>query len=273
MAGTRNQPIGPLPSYENPPISEVACGISFEPIQGLIIPHYGRFWEQIRDLYPVSQHAPPINLSPEAVDPATGLPLPRVWFVASDGAFLIQLQRDRFIVNWRKIAADSIYPRYPAVVERFWSAFDTFKIFLTQQNLGSIIIRNCELVYINFIPQGEGWKNAAEVGEVLPDVHWRTEPRFLPNPSALYWHAEFQLDKDDIGTLTIDLKRGLRLHDQVPGLQLEFTVRGIGEDRSDGALRRWFDLSREYIVRGFADITEAKVQAQFWKRTDAIAQS
>ena len=269
MDGTRDQAIGPLPSYENPPVSEVACGISFDPIPGLTIPHYGRFWEKIRDRYPNSQHAPPINLFPEAVDPATGLPLPRVWFVGADGAFLIQLQRDRLIVNWRKIAVDSVYPRYPAVVERFWLAFGAFRTFLTEQSLGSLIIRSCELVYINFIPQGEGWRTAAEVGEVLPDVRWRLQPRFLPNPSALYWHAEFQLDKDNLGTLTIDLKRGLRLHDQVQGLQLEFTVRGLGEDKSDGALRRWFDLSREHIVRGFADITDMKVQARFWKRNDA----
>lgn len=269
MAETRGQAIGPLPSYENPPVSEVACGISFEPIQGLTIPHYGRFWEKIKDRYPLSQHASPINLSPEAVDPTTGLPLPRVWFIAADGAFLIQLQRDRLIANWRKVAVDLVYPRYPAVAERFWSAFETFRIFLTEQSLGSVIVRSCELVYINFIPQGEGWKTSAEIGEVLPDVRWRVQPRFLPSPSALYWHAEFQLDENDLGTLTIDLKRGLRLHDQVQGLQLEFTVRGLPEDRSDGALPRWFDLSREHIVRGFADITEAKVQARFWKRNDA----
>jgi hypothetical protein len=155
-------------------------------------------------------------------------------------------------------------------VERFWSAFGAFRAFLAEQNLGSLVIRDCELIYINFIPQGEGWATAAEVGDVLPDVQWRPQPRFLPRPSVIYWHAEFPLDEDNLGTLTIDLKRGLRLQDQVQGLQLEFTVKGLGEDRSDGALHRWFDLSREQIVRGFADITDIRIQAQYWKRNDAV---
>jgi hypothetical protein len=272
MTGTGEKGGEPLPNYENPPVSEVACGVTFDAISGLTIPHYGLFWEKIKQNYPVAQHAPPISLSPDVVDSTTGLPLPRVWFVARDGEFLVQLQRDRLITNWRKMVKDSVYPGYPAVIERFWSAYDTFRVFLTEQDLGQFIVRNCELVYINFIPQGEGWTTAAEIGELLPDVKWRRTPRFLPQPSVLYWHAEFPLEENGIGLLTIDLKRSLRVEDQTQGLQLEFTVRGLGEDRSDSAIRRWFDLSQEQIVRGFADITEMSVQTGLWKRSDAVHQ-
>ena len=51
----------------------------------LRIPHIGLLWEKFRADYPTIQHAAPIaSVKGEmVVDVATGMPLPRVWFINS----------------------------------------------------------------------------------------------------------------------------------------------------------------------------------------------
>jgi hypothetical protein len=47
-------------------------------------------------------------------------PLPRSWFRSADGHGLIQLQRDRFVYNWkRETPEDGPYPSYDVVVVEF----------------------------------------------------------------------------------------------------------------------------------------------------------
>ena len=51
-----------------------------------------------------------------------------------------------------------------------------------------------------------------------------------------------------------------------PIVLFELTVRGIGDDRSVDGMLDWFDLAREWIVCGFADMTSEKVQRELWKK-------
>jgi uncharacterized protein (TIGR04255 family) len=49
-----------LPSYKNPPVNEVVCGMQFHASTKLRIPHIGSLWGKFRTNYPLIQHAPPI---------------------------------------------------------------------------------------------------------------------------------------------------------------------------------------------------------------------
>jgi hypothetical protein len=49
-------------------------------------------------------------------------------------------------------------------------------------------------------------------------------------------------------------------------LLLDLTVRGIGRDKSPGGMTDWFDLAREWIVRGFTDLTGEDVQKNIWRK-------
>ena len=51
-----------------------------------------------------------------------------------------------------------------------------------------------------------------------------------------------------------------------PIILLDLTVRGIGKDKSIEGMWDWFDLAREWIVCGFADLTGERVQTEVWKR-------
>jgi len=47
---------------------------------------------------------------------------------------------------------------------------------------------------------------------------------------------------------------------------LELTAKGLGEEKTNEAIRSWFDLAHEWIVRGFTELTEEEVQKTIWKR-------
>jgi hypothetical protein len=56
----------------------------------------------------------------------------RFWFLAEPPTRLIQVQRDHFIINWRKVRGDEIYPRYQSEMrprfEREWNEFKDLRM-------------------------------------------------------------------------------------------------------------------------------------------------
>jgi hypothetical protein len=85
---------GILPSYRNPPVNEVVCGMRFDIPDKLRIPHIGLLWNKFRADYPIIQHAPPIASAKGEllIYPVTGLPLQRVWFINESDDQLAQFQ-------------------------------------------------------------------------------------------------------------------------------------------------------------------------------------
>jgi uncharacterized protein (TIGR04255 family) len=263
-----------LPEYENPPVNEVVCGIHFASIDTLLVPHFGIFWERFKPEYPTCQQAAPLVSLIETFTGKPGLPqaelvdvppLPRVWFVQKDGNGLIQLQRDRLLHNWRKLKKDDQYPRYNSVFAMFSQRLETFRAFLHDEKLGHIDPLQYEMTYMNHIFQGEGWDTTCDTGRVFPDFGWRQESRFLPCPEGVYWRTSFVLP-DDAGRLHVTIRNGESSETGQPLYLLDMTVRGIGPDRSPEAMKSWFDTAREWIVRGFTDLTSPRIQADVWRR-------
>lgn len=264
-----------LPSFENPPVIEVVCGILFKSLDDFSLPYIGQLWEKFKPDYPSCQEAPPLmakieqfgELPPTEIEFATDLPIPRVWFVHEHGNAVIQIQRDRFLYNWRKAKHDDEYPRYETVKELFRRHLSTFKSFLDEASLGGIIPRQYEMTYINHIPQGEGWNSDEEAAKVFPDFAWRSKRgRFLPNPEAVNIQTNFPLP-EKMGRLHATIRTANRRSDSRPMLMLELTARGMPKDASVEKMWQWFDLAREWIVRGFADLTGEEIQEKVWRRT------
>src|SRR6266436_4453020 len=101
----------PLPEYDNPPVNEVVCGILFKRIDGFLNPYLGLLWEQYKPEYSECLEVVPLIPVIESFDtPSPSEPqldleaplLPRTWFVHANGNGVIQVQRDRFLHNWRK---------------------------------------------------------------------------------------------------------------------------------------------------------------------------
>lgn len=253
-----------LPTYSAPPVNEVVCGIRFNPPDQLRITHIGMLWEKFRETFPIVQHAAPIASAKGEllVDPATGLPIQRVWFINASDDELIQFQFNRFYFNWRQ--RNNSYPRYDYVIGKFEYIKSTIIDFFKEFELGEFSPIECEISYINHIPKGQGWETPDELSAIFSDFTWKGgSERFLPNPEKFAWTAEFPL-KENMGRLSISVKHGTRAEDKVPLIILELraicSCELIGSD-----LRSWFDLAHEWIVRGFTDITSSNAH-KMWQR-------
>ncbi len=263
-----------FPEYDNPPVIEVVCGALFRPISKFLTPHVGLLWEKYRDEYPECSEVAPLGPIIErfeeppqmTLEIANVPPLPRVWFVHREGNGLIQVQRDRFLHNWKKAKPEESYPRYHTVKKRYNDSFLKFQNFLEENDLGAIEPLQYEMTYINHIPQGEGWKTFGDIAALFPDFSFDAKKtRFLPKPNALNWRTTFVLPENAARMHVVIRNVKMREGGQLIIL-LELTVRGIGQDKSTEGMLSWFDLAREWIVCGFADITAEKVQREIWKR-------
>lgn len=264
-----------LINYENPPVVEVVCGILFESIRNFLAPHIGLLWEKFRPEYPECREAPPLTPTIETFErePSSRKlefeisetpPLPRIWFVHENENGLIQVQRNRFLHNWRKIRPSDEYPRYYYVIEMFRKQLSQFKSFLQENNLGEISPLQYEMTYINHIPQGDGWDSIKDIGKLFPDfVFRRKRGRFLNEPEAINWRTSFILP-NQAGRFHVTIQKIIESETNRPILVLNSTVRGIGSDKSTEGMWEWFDLAHKWIVYGFADLTAKEVQKTIW---------
>ena len=262
-----------LPEYESPPVTEVVCGILFEPIRALLAPHLGLLWEKFKSEYPTCQEVPPLDPVIESFGPTRSMelrladtpPLPRIWFVNTAGTGIIQIQRDRFLHNWKKIHPNDAYPRYHNVIRMFRDHLACFEAFLQENELGKFIPRQYEMTYVNPISLDKGWQ-VRDVGKVFPDFAWRArEDRFLSVIENINFQASFLLPNHE-GRLHATLRNATQNSDGQPLFLFELTVRGMGGDSSRESMWRWFDAAREWIVNGFTDMTGQEVQQRVWGR-------
>jgi uncharacterized protein (TIGR04255 family) len=195
----------------------------------------------------------------------TGAGLDRYWFLTEDGTRLIQIQKDWFIINWRKVRGDETYPRYERELRRTFEAeWGRFKKFVSDRDLGLIEPQQCEVTYVNDIVKGAGWDTFAQSLELFSFWAGQGRSGFLPDPEVFNIAASF-LMPEARGRLHVVTQHILRRIDQREAVQLRLTARGRPESGDDVDVLAWLDLGREWIVRGFADLTSIKGDG-LWKR-------
>lgn len=266
-----------LPEYERPPLNEVVFGVQFEPLRALRAAHLGLFWDRIRDRYPYSEeHVPVAHLvekpelsltrQPEGDIVFDSIPLiPRCWYLDESKLQLVQVQPDRFLRNWRQLEGKEAYPRYGYLLEQFQSEWQAFLKFLDEERIGPPITDQCELTYINHIPQGEGWAEAADLAKVFRIFSQTCDFEMLPGAEAASWKLAFLLP-DGRGRLHVQLKQGVRNRDRRPIFALDLTARGEPKSHYAEDVKSWFNLAHEWVVRGFTDLTTPEMH-KLWKKS------
>ncbi|MCF8051073.1 MAG: TIGR04255 family protein [Desulfobacterales bacterium] len=221
---------------------------------------------KVRKEFPICEHAQRLDLiAPPQLDLINYMP--RTWFINKEKNMLIQVQDDIFYFNWRRIKQDEPNPRYNIILKKFKDNLKKSKQFLQDEGLGEVRPKRCELTYNNQIPMGDGWKSLSDIGKIFRDLSWSSRKRFLPLPNRLGWQGHFSLP-ENLGRLDATITHAERRVDKHPLLVLQLSAKGLGEDKSFGAAWKWFSVAHEWIVRGFADLTEAAVQKDVWRRTD-----
>jgi uncharacterized protein (TIGR04255 family) len=269
-----------LPDFESPPVVEVAISLQFERLESLRIPHLGVLWEVFRkdgysqieehgELEPTFEEfgrlgGPRVRLRLEAFEDAP--PAPRIWFLNEAKTELIQVQRDRIIVNWRQGAQSEPYPRYVHVLERFKSALSSLENFLGSENLGSVTPTQCEITYVNHIPTGPVWSRHGDLDRVVTTWRNRYSREYLPPLEDATFRARYRMGgtpEKPLGRLHVTVEPAYKSGDLLPILAIVLVARGKPEPADSIAAFQLFDREHEWIVRGFLSLTTPEMHG-FW---------
>lgn len=264
-----------LPDFEKPPLVETVLGVEFLPLAAWDVRHFGLLWQEVRAEYPDFQVQPPLpptierfgaevfQQTPPTVEVVT-VPDLRCWFIDSSGADLLQVQKNRFFRNWRKAGSDR-YPHYETLRPTFEREWDRFRAFLANNSIPPPDVVQCEVTYVNHLERGREWESFQDLARIL--TCWSSEQPFqyLPQPET----AQVKLNlliPDHRGRLSVALQHGLRRQDATEVLQLTLTARGRPAAPSTACIMDWFDLGREWVVRGFTDVTTRQMHTLWGRR-------
>ena len=265
-----------FPDFNDPPVVETLLSAQFDRLSLPKTAHFGLYWNEIRSRYPKTQEQVELPLIMERQPDQSQIPLgiqfqtleapltPRFWFINESGSELIQVQRDRFIKNWRKSCSGDQYPRYEHLRSGFDKDFKQFEDFLKRNQLGAVRVNQCEITYINHIVAGAGWENHTEIDKVF--TMWRQPRTTIPGlASEVIFRASFPISDDAgsfAGRLHVTVQPVTRLSDKKPMFVMELTARGQVSTGTE-----FFDLGRKWIVKSFAELTTSAMH-KIWGRKD-----
>ena len=258
------------PDFLNPPVIEVVCGIQFEGLDDWKTPHYGLYWERVRNEYPDCEDhppLPPLRLETQRADEAIQIPLlppfRRVFFVKPPGNFLIQLQPYRFLYNWRKVQDSDEYPRFDAPYAEFVKEWIRFRKFVDELDLHQPQPDIFELTYINHI-FGQGVSFPRDVWKYLSFYGTTPQATTARDATGLALQVIWPLP-DSLGTLVLDMKHGHRTKDQGEVLLIEFSARGKANPNT-AEMDHWFSVAHQAIVTTFDALTTADAHKLWGKK-------
>jgi uncharacterized protein (TIGR04255 family) len=250
--------------FENPPLVEVVCGVRFQPLEKFATPHIGLLWQNYKKDYLYYKEQAPIavNSEPQILQRP---PLPRIWFTDENESRIIQVQRDRFVTNWKKVEPEQTYPHFGEILEKFEADFTKFTDFLTDSELDSPSLLECELTYINIIPKGQGWNDWSNLARLSPAIGWNwSQQNILPIPEGINLNTVCFLP-DNLGSFQLNLASLKRVPENEEALQLLFSLKKTSSELTCENMLKWFVVAHDWLVKSFLSLTSPEVQKEHWK--------
>lgn len=251
--------------FQNPPINELVLATYFSPpVFTLRNEHIGLFWSKIRDQFPTVTQQPTIG-GLDAFDPVGNeiFPMPRYWFIAEDEINLLQVQKNAFMLNWRRRDAD-----YPHFHEHLKPAFDKyfsiFSDFVTgETETSNLSIDLCELTYINMIRQCDYWSGPDDTPKVLPSFNVPGPGVDAVSSSSFNCTYAFVLEPDL--QLRVTIKNAVASDNpEEPVLIIEIRASGRLGEVSKSVTDPWFDRAHDAIISCFVGMTNEEIQHKYW---------
>lgn len=210
-----------IPRLADPPIEEVVCGVVFAPVAALDALEQGVYWDSVSNRFPNKQ------VQPVLLDGAHGMfvqgvaPI-RSWLISKDGDFLIQIQQDRFYMNWRRRAG--AYPRFRdhvgdrGLCSRALEEFERFQTFLKSRFGVSTEPHRIELQKQDLLLRGKHWSNLRDLSTIMPVVSTLADVQTSE-------HAGFNLrmaEPDAVGQTTLQIATKMDADHKPDAVRLDF---------------------------------------------------
>ena len=253
--------------FGNPPVNELVIATYFNPpLFTLRSEHVGLLWSKIRDAFPVVEQQAPVG-GAETFEQISGelFPMPRFWFVAEDKINLIQLQKNAFMLNWRRRDA-----QYPHFAENLKPTFDKYyRVFedFAREDAGirDIRIDQCELTYINTVEPCEYWQGPQDTANVIPS--FSVPETGVEGSSTAAFNGTF------VYALASDLQLRVVIRNAestarpgTPVLVIEIRATGRLGQAGKSAADAWFERAHDAIIACFVGVTSKDIQHTYWKR-------
>jgi uncharacterized protein (TIGR04255 family) len=249
--------------FNQAPVVEVSFGVRYPPLQQLQSAHFGLFWASIITEFDATSDQPPIVESPQKAVSEEVIFARRVWLVHRQKNLLIQLQRDRFHLNWRKLGEGVDYPGFETLVPQFERYVNSWFGFLEKHAIGFPEAMNGMLTYVNQVPVD----SLASGGRVFTGLN--ESMSMLPvfeKLEGLSWAATFT---DPCGRISADVKTFRNKSEASKRmLQLELKADSASDLKDSRALFEWIRVAHKSLVESFTSLTTGHAQKELWDRGD-----
>lgn len=140
--------------FEQPPIVELGLGIQFQ--KGLLTPEIiAEFYIRNKDKYPILQESQPLGKHEYRdgliieVPESLAISDNRKLLFSKDKQKLVQIQHNKFYLNWRKNSEKAFYPSFDPLFNEFVTLLSDLGTFINENSLD---VELCEIVYVDALP-------------------------------------------------------------------------------------------------------------------------
>ncbi len=256
--------------YKNPPINELIIGAYFDqPLAPLRAEHIGLFWSEVRSEFPRIQQQPELalpivgTLSFQIGFTDEPYPMPRFWLVSEDETILLQIQKNAFLLNWRK--RNSECPHFENVKLFFDKYLDIYSIFLKKElgvELPSLQI--AELTYSNILESTEYWRDVGDTTRLIPAISIPDPGLPIEGKPDFNYLTAYKLAPDL--SLNVAVRSGRKASEAGKPV-LVFELRALGALRavSKRDADAWYGRAHDAIGRCFTSMTSPDIQQRYWQ--------
>lgn len=246
--------------FENPPLEEVVCGVQFTGVKWSEI-HFGLLFTELEGRYDKTQRRPYLSLRDarsQQDDPPVRFvaePVPTLlWYESEESPFLLQVQEDIFLLNWRRKSGAFKYPHFrtrtsgaEGVWDRFLREWNTFRNFCAKQEIGTPEVLMCHLAYIDHLVNGDAWDTPNDLVRLIRPLEGL---KGLGSMSAFNMTIRYELGGLPV---RVEINPAVRMDDKKKLFIVNFI---ITEKLSAGSgLDDWFDRAHGVLVQAFLNQT------------------
>lgn len=258
-------------SFAEPPLVEVALSIQFRPLERFHIALLGVIWDAFKSEYPNISYEPRL----EHVIERFGIPLfppkasfklmdrpeaPRMVFTSVDQQYVIQIQDDRFILNWRQHDGYT-YPRHEKLAAKLFEEFSTFRDVLARNEITEVQVDQIEITNVNHIEA-----NAQPVEQVFDNIMSNSQLNASPIEAfSCNIQQSFSYNGKELGRIYTVLEKSKRRIDFEDMYAIKITARAHPFANPDSELKSLFSALRTSINGVFDSVTTTKFQKS-WGR-------
>lgn len=267
----------PTPRFSKPPVAELVLGVQFTPLGSLNSVQVAAWRERIKGEFPtVQEHSelpdlfeePDLDLVRVRMQMTVGVPPRRFWFVNAAETELIQIQRNRFVYNWRKRNDADQYPSYKDIRAKVEKQLSAFLEFVAAERLGEFTPDLCEVTYINHIASGGVWASHGEASKVFSVLSGKQTGDFLPSAEMMGFAATYRLPTDGaemVGRLRVQAEPSFFVADKAPLFRMSVSARVPVVGANVAGVLNAMDLGHVWGTCGFAALTTKQMHEAWGK--------